>query len=683
MSPAYVQAGRPMRVSSALGPDVLLLAGLTGEERVSAPYRFTLDLLSTDAAIGAARLLGQPIGVEIEQPSGEAPRRLHGVVSRLRHLGAASAELHRYQVELVPWLWMLGLSSDCRIFQNLSVPEIVEAVFQTLGHTDYQLKLVKSHPPREYCVQYRESHLAFVSRLLEEEGIFYFFRHEAGRHVLVLADGGSAVSDCPGVRALRVDQAGTQQWGEHDVLTSLTVEHAVHTAKVALADYNYLTPSTPLEVEMEGEAAHPEAFDYPGSYGARGDGERYARLRLEAHEAMREVATATSRCPGLVSGHAATVAEADAAGAERRWLVLGVTHQAVQDTYLAEGNVGFAYENQATLIPADAPYHPPRTTPAPRAYGTQSALVTGPGGAEIHTDAHGRVKLHFFWDRHGRKDDTSSCWVRVATAWAGKGWGQFSIPRIGQEVLVEFVEGNPDCPVVVGRVFNAEQTPPCDPGGTGGVVSGLRSKTHRGSGYNAMELDDTAGKEQITIHAQYDLDTTVLHDERVSVGNDRTETVAKNESVSVGENRTESVGKDETVSIGANQTHSVAKDQTLSVGKNQTLSVEVDRTVTVGKKQATDVGTARTTSVGADDALTVGGKRSTDVAKDDNLSVGKKLVVEAGDEIVIRVGNAVLAMKKDGTIKLSGKNITISGTGKVNVKASSDVVVKGSNVKLN
>ena len=659
----YTQTGRPLRVASPLGEDVLLLAGLDGEEGVSVPYRFALTLLSTDGAIDAGELLGQPLRVELDLPSGET-RLLHGLVSRLRREGGGSAELHRYQVELVPWLWMLGLSSDCRIFQNLSVPEIVEQVFGDLGHADFQSKLVRAYPPREFCVQYRESHLAFVSRLLEEEGIFYFFRHEADRHVLVLADSPAATVPCPGLRPLRVDADGAAWWGEQDVLTALSVERAVHTAKVTLTDYNYLTPSTSLEASVEGDAPGPEAFDFPGAYADLRDGDRYARLRLEAHEAMREVATATSRCPALASGHVAEVRESAHTGTagdgSRRWLVLRTAHRAVQQGYLGEAEAAFDYTNDCTLIPADAPYHPPRRTPAPRAYGTQSAVVTGPPGAEIHTDAHGRVKLHFVWDRHGKQDDTSSCWVRVSTAWAGKGWGQFSIPRIGQEVLVEFIEGDPDRPVVVGRVFNAEQPPPCNPAG-GGVVSGMRSKTHRGSGYNAMELDDTAGKEQITIHAQYDLDTTVLHDERVSVGNDRTEQVGKNESITIASNRTEQVGADESVDIGGNRLLSVGADSTVTVGANQTVSVAASSAETVGASKTVTVGASQMVQVAASHTELVGISRSASVGLVDNINAGLIQNINAGLIVSINGGVSVVLKAPGGTITIDSSGIEIVG----------------------
>jgi type VI secretion system secreted protein VgrG len=314
--------------------------------------------------------------------------------------------------------------------------------------------------------------------------------------------------------------------------------------------------------------------------------------------------------------------------------------------------------------------------------GTQSALVVGKAGEEIWTDPQGRVKLHFYWDRQSRKDENSSCWVRCSTAWAGRGWGQFSVPRIGQEVLVDFLEGDPDRPVVVGRVYNAEQPPPCNPGG-GGVISGMRTKTHKGTGYNAIEMDDTAGAELVSVHAQYDMDTAVEHDERVTVGNNRTESVGKDESITIGNDRTESVAKNETLSVGENQSLSVGKEQTITVGASQSISVGKDQVTTVAKNQSVDVGESRSLSVGKDESIDVNGRRTVQIGKDDSLQVAKSLVIDAGDQIVIKTGDASITMKSDGTITIKGADIKVQGSGKVNVKADSDVVIKGSKVMAN
>ena len=521
----FTQERRLLAFQSVLGPNVLLVGALTGTEALSTPYRFTLDLLSEDAGLDLTKIVGTRARVDIELSTGGV-RHVHGVVARFGQLGTGT-KFANYRAELVPWLWMLSLSTDCRIFQKQSVPDIVEQVFTDLGYSDYKFRLVQEHAPREYCVQYRESHLDFVSRLLEEEGIFYYFEHEADKHVLVLCDDAATVKACEDLPEIRA-ATSIQTAAHDDVYTSLTIEHAVHTRGVTLSDYNYLTPSLSLEASIAAKDGMGEVFDYPGGYENKADGEHYARLRLESVEGQKVVATGKSAAPALVSGCKVDVAGKNAGAGRGAWLVQEVRHSARQGGFQGDGDgYKFEYENTFTLHPAGVPWRPLRRTPRPDVRGTQSALVVGKAGEEIWTDAHGRVKLHFYWDRRGKRDENSSCWVRCSSAWAGRGYGQFSVPRIGQEVLVDFVDGNPDRPVVVGRVFNPDQPPPCDPGGSRGVVSGMRSKTHKGSGYNAMEMDDTAGKEKIAIHAQYDMITTVGHDDTQTVKNHRTVTISE------------------------------------------------------------------------------------------------------------------------------------------------------------
>jgi type VI secretion system secreted protein VgrG len=343
------------------------------------------------------------------------------------------------------------------------------------------------------------------------------------------------------------------------------------------------------------------------------------------------------------------------------------------------------YENAFTCVPAAVAYHPPRTTPRPQVRGCQTAVVVGPSGEEIFVDKYGRVKVQFHWDREGKNDANSSTWIRVATSWAGQQWGAIHIPRVGQEVVVDFLEGDPDRPIIVGSVYNADMMPPYAlPANK--TQSGIKSRsTTKGTAanFNEIRFEDKKGNEQLYIHAEKNQDIevendethTVGHDQTVSIGHDRTEDVGNDETITITGNRTESVGKNETIDVGGNRTESVAKDET--------IDITGQRTLTVGKDQTTNIGGALTTSVGKDEARSVGGARSTDVGKDDTLKVGKKLHIEAGDEIVIKTGDATITMKKDGTIKIDGKDVTVNGSGKINVKASSDVVVKGSKVAMN
>src|SRR5256884_284142 len=569
----YTQSKRSMKVDTALGADVLLLDGFAGDEGVSTPFFYTLDLLSEDASIDAKKLLRSAVVVTLELADG-GPRIIHGLIRRFVQLGRSEDKLTTYRAEVVPWLWCLSLSSECKIFQDLSVLDIIEKVFKAQGYNDFQIKCTKSYPKREYCVQYRETHLNFVSRLMEEEGIFYFFEHSKDKHVLTLADANSAVKPCPGQATARMAMQA-DAWQEADVVTVFEREHAVQSDKVTLRDYDYLQPSLQLENSGAGEADAPH------------------------------------------------------------------------------------YHNSFVAMPHGVPFHPPRTSPKPLVWGSQSALVVGKSGEEIWVDKHGRVKVQFHWDRNGKKDESSSCWVRVSSAWSGKNWGVVHIPRIGQEVIVDFLEGDPDRPIITGRVYNADQTPPYAlPGDQ--TQSGIKSRSSKAGGtdnFNEIRFEDKKGSEVLFIHAEKDEQVevendrsdSVGHDETVSIGNDRTESVKNNESITIDKNRTESVGGDESVSISGNRSLTVSKDETIDVTGN------------------------RSDSVAKSENVSIADNRSHSVGKDDELSVGKNLTITAGDNIMLTSGDASITLKKNGDIKIEGKNITIQGSGKIAVKADSDV----------
>jgi type VI secretion system secreted protein VgrG len=666
---SYTQANRPIRVETTLGPDALLLTGFSGVEGVSMPFSFGLDLLSEDDAVAAADLLRTPVTVTLSLTGGDE-RTFHGLVRRFVQEGRAE-ELTSYQAEIVPWLWFLSLSRECRIHQNLSVPEILETVFRGLGHADFELRCTKSYPKREFCVQYRETHLDFVSRLMEEEGIFYFFEHTPERHLLVIADDNGAVKPCPGGECARMAPQGAD--GD-DVVGTLHWEEQACSGKVVLRDYDFLQPSLSLESTIAGTEPE-EVYDYPGEYTAPDEGERYARIRLEEAAALRKVVRGQSTCRAFRGGFQFELEEHFRAAANQPYMLLQVQHVASAGEYRAGAGEPMEYRNHFAAIPHAVVFRPQRVTPRPVVYGSQTALVVGPAGEEVWVDAHGRIKVQFYWDRLGQKDENSSCWVRVAQPWAGKGWGAVQIPRIGNEVVVEFLEGDPDRPLVTGSVYNAEQTPPFDLPGAG-IQMGMKSRSSKGGGgYNEITLTDTKGTELITIHGQYDMGTVIEHDDTLRVGNNQSISIGVDQTLSVGENRSESIGANDSLTVGGNRSASVDKDESLDVTGNRSKSI--------GKDESADVGGKRTTSIGKDETLTVGEKRSAQVGKDDLLQVGKKLVIDAGDEITIKTGDASIVMKKDGTITIKGKDIKIDASGKINGKASSDIVFKGAKVLQN
>jgi type VI secretion system secreted protein VgrG len=656
----YTQANRPMRVDTTLGEDVLLLEGFSGSEAVSAPYGYTLDLLSEEAAVAPADLLRKPVRVTIKTPDG-GERYIHGLVRSLAQLGQSEG-LTSYRAEVVPWLWFLSLSTDCKIFQNLSVPEIVEEVFKSQGYSDFQIKVVKTYPKRIFCVQYRETHLNFLSRLLEEEGIFYFFEHSANKHLLTLADDKSSVKPCPGQAKARM-ASDIGKWQQEDVVTACECENAVHTGVVTLRDYDPEQPLLQLESSVSG--AHPEeSYLYPGKYVTLDEGERYARLRLESEEALESVVRGAGTCRSFQSGYRFELKEHYRKDANQPYMLLELRHSGRAGDYRSWESAPFDYRNDFLAIPYSVPYRPQRVALKPRIWGTQTAVVVGKSGEEIWTDKDGRIKVQFYWDRIGKKDENSSCWIRVSQPWAGKGWGSLAIPRIGQEVVVEFLEGDPDQPIVMGKVYNADQTPPYDPG-KGGVVSGLRSNTHKGKGYNEMSMDDTAGKEKITIHAQYDMNTTVENNDtqHIVTGNRKIDidTGTHTEKIKGATSITIVTGPYKLDVQTGTHTHHVKADVIENYDANQTTTV-AHKVKLDGGDQITFVSGASSITMTKDGKISIQCKNLTVTGDVDIKASAPKVEITGGDEAKIGVGNQQMTCDK-AKVNVSGAAINSSAVG--------------------
>src|SRR5919198_2545377 len=462
---AYIQEKRFIAIDTPLGEDVLLLQGFTGSEGISRLFSFDLNLLAETSSIAFNKIVGQRVTIRIDLAD-ESKRYINGFISRFAQSGSDRRFTH-YQAEMVPWLWFLTRTADCRIFQNMTVPDIITKIFKDLGFTDFKNMLEGTFEPREYCVQYRETDFNFVSRLMEQYGIFYFFEHEEKKHTLVLANSPNAHRPCPGQEKARCEQL-VGAVDEEDVVTSCSMEQELRPGKYALTDYNFETPSTSLAVNVAstvtvGGNGKYEVYDYPGEYLKKGQGERLVKLRMEEEEAPHVVASGAGTCRAFTPGYRFDLVGHYAPKMDKCYVLTDVQHVASLGDSYAEGRGGngaASYSNHFTCIPYDVPYRSPRVTPRPIVQGPQTAIVVGPGGEEIHTDKYGRVKVQFHWDREGKRNENSSCWIRVSHPWAGKGWGAVAIPRIGQEVIVDFLEGDPDQPIITGRVYNAEQMPP-------------------------------------------------------------------------------------------------------------------------------------------------------------------------------------------------------------------------------
>ncbi len=759
---AYTQVNRRIGITTSLGKDTLLLRAFTGSEAISQMFHFDLDLLSENNSINFQDVVGKNVTLRLYDSTG-AERHWNGFISRFSQ-GPQDRRLTSYHAQMVPWLWFLTRTSDCRIFQNKNVPDIIKQIFSDLGFKDFELRLYGSFSPRDYCVQYRETDFNFVSRLMEEEGICYYFQHQDGKHVLILANDPAAHDPCTGQKTARYDLHGGAITYE-DVVTEWRHEEEFRTGGWAQTDYNFETPSSSLAVSVNGKNRY-EVYEYPGEYRVRAEGNRLARIRLQEQTVPAIVTQGGGGCRHFSSGFRFTLTDHYRSDLNQAYLLTAVSHVATQggDYQVGSGSdEELTYRNTFECIPFSTAFRPIRATPVPVVQGCQTAVVVGPGGEEIYTDKYGRVKVQFHWDREGKKNENSSCWIRVSHPWAGQGWGAVSIPRIGQEVIVDFLEGDPDQPVIVGRVYNAGQMPPFGmPGGA--VVSGIKSNsTKGGGGYNEISLNDTKGTELINIHAQYDQQKKVEHDERVNVGNDRTEHVGHDEKITIGNNRTEKVGVNENITIGSNRTESVGSNETIHIGSNRTetvgsnesITVALTRTrnvginemvnvggaqeVTIGGLQALTVGAVRTKTVGASESVTIGvaqsinvgstqginvgsnqsvlignnqsirvgnnrgiavagnvnenvggdynekitGVRNTSVDKDDVTQVGQALGLSAGSEIVLKTGSASIILKKDGTILIKGKDITVEGSGKIVAKANDEMILKGSKIEQN
>ena len=488
--PEYTQEGQPIRVDTVLGDDVLLLAAYHGREEISQPFAFELELLSEDPNLDAADLLRTPASIGVLLPDGEV-RRIHG---RIRSFGyeGQRADLSYYRAELVPWVWFLSLSTDCRIFQNLSVPDIVAEVFAQIDGARFRTQFSRDYPEREYCVQYRESNLHFVSRLMEEEGIFYFFEHSEEGDTLVLADY-PQMQPCEGQSRV---QMHLDQVPREDVVRALTQKQSVHTGTMTLGDYDQFKPSLELRSSVAGDEPD-EAYQYQKHlFSELSDGERFARIALEREEAQHHVVQGKSTCRGFQVGRRFELTKHPREAANREYALLEVRHMARNGSYLAGADTGLLdYENRFRAIPHGTPYRPPLRARKPIMPGNQTARVVGPAGEKINVDEYGRVKIQFHWDRLGSNDANSSCWVRVSQNWAGKRWGGMFIPHIDQEVIVSFLEGDPDRPIITGRVYNAEHMPPQD------LPANKHKSIIEDDFGNEVVLDGTPGAEHIRIHS--------------------------------------------------------------------------------------------------------------------------------------------------------------------------------------
>jgi type VI secretion system secreted protein VgrG len=707
---------RTVEVVSPVGATDVAFEHMAGDEAMGRPFEFTVDLLSSRGDLAIEDAIGKHLTVLLELPD-QTQRFFDGIVVRFA-LVEWTGPAFRYRATLRPWLWLLTRSSNSRIFQGKNIPDILAAIFDAHGYSgdvdDGGLDH-GSYKPHEYLVQYNETDFNFVSRLMEQAGITYHFKHSAGRHTLVLSDG-PLTEKAPGYAEIpyyagdpsRVDALS------HQHISGWSVEMQVASAGFAAKEFDFQNPKAPLlsvlKAPKPGSTSSMELYEYPGLYIDDDQRQAYVARRLEAQQLGYEQSHGVSNARGLRPGICFNLTDYPWDPQNKEYLVTAASYTITSSQHSSGGDEAqedfscsfFAIDSKRT-------YRTPSVTPKPHVAGPQTAVVCGQAGEEIWTDKFGRVKVQFPWDRLGKNDENSSCWVRVAQLWAGTKWGGIHIPRIGQEVVVDFLEGDPDRPIITGRVYNNDNMPPYDlPANR--TQSGIKSRSSlKGSpsNFNELRFEDKKGSELVYAQAEKDLQTLVKNDESREVDHDRSthikndetvtidgnreETVKKNETITIEGNRTETVAKDESITIGANRAVTVAKNESISVGgarslevaKDDTTSVDGAQTLEVAKDQSVTVSGARTTTVSKDDTMTVSGALTINVSKDGSIKIGKKLLIDVTDEIMIKAGEASISMKKNGDITIKGNNITVDASGKANVKAGGDVIIKGSKVAQN
>jgi type VI secretion system secreted protein VgrG len=582
-----------------------MLTGMTGHEELGRPFDYEVTFLSKTASVTPAKLLGQPMALHVPVTEG-ATRYFHGLVSQLSSAGMRG-RYHAYRARLRPWFWFLSYSTNCRVFQNKTVPEIAKEIFLEHGFSDFDESSFAGDDRRwEYLVQYRESDFNFVSRLFEQEGLHYYFEHAESKHTLVLAGGDRKPHKAsPGFERVRYARQHT-----HDTIGQWESVHRLQAGTYVLDDYFYGEPRRKLQagydIPRENELHQFEVFDYPGEYETKPDGTTYAQVRLEELHSQYERWEGRGQVAGIGAGQLFKVYDYPETGAATdNLLIVEASYVMSAGDYESMRGEGASFTCSISAIPGTTPFRPARVTPRPSIAGYLTATVVGKSGDELTTDDDGRVKVHFHWDRKGPTDEKGSCWVRVAQAWAGSGWGTLHVPRIGQEVLVTFLDGDPDRPLITGSVYNGVNKPPWAP--VTGHISGTKSEsTPGGGGYNEISLDDSKGKELIKIHGQHDMDTVIENDKRTKIGKNSSETV----------------------------------------GKNKKVEVTGDHTLFSHKK----------TNITSTSDLAIAGKT--------------KGTIEIADELTIRVGAASITLKQTGEITVVGTIINMQGATSVAVQSA-------------
>ncbi len=657
-----VPSERVVKAHTPLPPEQLKFRAMHGAESLSQLYELEIELVSESYSLDMKSLLGKPLTLEIETGSA-APRYLSGHITRCALVGRENntSRYTIYRATVRPWLWYLTQTSDNKIFQNKSVPDVIREVLKDYDYP-IEFKLVDSYRNWEYCVQYQETDYAFISRLMEHEGIYFWFKHDKGKHTLVLTDDITQHEPVSGYEQIPYYGPDRITIPREDHVYKWEVAEQITPGAFATTDYHPLTPAASLEARRNNPGAHDhgdlEMYEWQGGYTNPDDAEHYTRVRLEDLQCRKEQSAGGSNARGLATGHLFTLRNHPRQAENREYLVVS-TYYRIRETGYASGQPDPGdFDLEFVVLPSSTQFRAPRVTPVPRTHGPQTATVVGKEGEEIWTDKMGRIKVQFHWDRYGKKDENSSCWVRVSSPWAGGGFGGIQLPRVRDEVIVDFIGGQPDRPIVIGRVFNANNLPPWDlPDNAtqSGFLS--RSKSGTPATANALMFEDKSGSERIWLHAERELCTEV----------------EANEFHSTDENRTTTIGDNDTTKIGGNRD--------IKVTGTDKLHVEKTRDVFVKGHEEYTVKASRTVNVkdGLMDEKFDHGLKTTVAAKGEEREITGlfKETLKNGEQVYVNEGDSLHHVKTGAlTEKAKGKVEVLSTDANMDVKAKTAMHVE-------
>ena len=661
----YVQDSRFLKIDTDLGENALLLTSLHGMDSVSKPFLYEIAFGTRLADEQILTLIGKPATIWFCNTANVTPRPVNGVIRKLSGPSSYPQGFTAWRAELVPQLSFLAYTRNCRIYQNKTVVQIVTDMLNQYGIRKFEFRsLMGKYPTLDYCVQYRESALNFVSRMLEHFGIYYWFEHTGTAHTLVMADATRVAKPSSPHTLLMPDQ------DQNAPVRSLEANYAFRPGTWTLKDYDFTKPDSPLKSSTptmitDAPMASYEIFEYPGTYAESSHGDNLSRVRIEQEEAQFHRLRGTGTLPLLDAGTIATIAlpEGATGHTEQKFFLTQVSHSASDMSHIAMGASPAQYDNSFVVVPLKYGFRPERSAGKPFVQGPQTARVTGPAGQKIYTDKHARVKVRFHWDRNpdGNTDDQSSCWVRVSQSWASGMGGSIHIPRVGEEVIVDFLEGDPDQPIITGRVYNGNNMTqyglPANQ-----TQSGFKTQSIPSGGSNEFRFEDKAGSEEIYVHSQKDFNRKIEHNE--------TDTIGVNATRKIGSDLATSVGGKENRDVTGNVTRTTGGDEAVSVKGKDTIKIGGDCEIVLGAKYTHSTTSDETRMVGGNRKASISGTAEEDISQTLKIIAGSDITVSSNTSISITAATKITLGVGGSTIEITASGITATASGQILMTAA-------------